>query len=163
MTLLIDLVTDASMTSEDDWSNLISDQSEADISGTRWGKVSHSANTGTVEADRNVGGDRGRHGALNTIWTRRMTPPLPTRWASYTRHGQFWRAASTAAPSQAKRTAPAVQWAGWIWGLPSTASPMPPSQAATGTMSAALQAIPAVSCATVFPRARSPATSIWRH
>lgn len=56
MTLLIDLVTDASMTSEDDWSNLLSDQSEADISGTRWGKVSHCANTGTVEADRNVGG-----------------------------------------------------------------------------------------------------------
>lgn len=62
MTLLIDLVTDASMTSEDDWSNLLSDQSEADISGTRWGKVSHCANTGTVEADRNVGGIVGAMG-----------------------------------------------------------------------------------------------------
>jgi methyl-accepting chemotaxis protein len=58
LSMAIDLLTDVS-SDETDWSDFLSDQSEADISGTRLGKAERCANTGNVQADRNVGGIAG--------------------------------------------------------------------------------------------------------
>ncbi len=57
MTLVIDALTDLTdNTDQAEISDYIEDTSNEDINGTRLGKVANSKNSGSIEADRNVGG-----------------------------------------------------------------------------------------------------------